>query len=72
MIILLSPAKSLNLEPVDIKKHSTPRALEQSAILVDKLKKQSVRGLKKLMSVSDNIAELNVARFNSFFPSLHC
>lgn len=66
MIILLSPAKSLNLEPVAIKKHSMPRSLEQSVQLIDKLKKQSARGLKKLMSISDNIAELNVARYNSF------
>ncbi|MFT5265099.1 MAG: cytoplasmic iron level regulating protein YaaA (DUF328/UPF0246 family) [Polaribacter sp.] len=66
MIILLSPAKSLNLEPIEIKNTSMPRGLEQSAVLVDKLKKTSAIGLKKLMSISDKIAELNVARYKSF------
>ncbi len=66
MIVLLSPAKSLNLEPVKLKKHSTPRLLEESGVLVGQLKKQSANKIKKLMSVSDKIAELNVERFNSF------
>jgi len=66
MIILLSPAKSLNFEPTKIKKHSTPRLLEESNVLVDKLKTKSANSIKKLMSVSDNIATLNVDRYKSF------
>ncbi len=66
MIVLLSPAKSLNFEPTKIKKHSTPRLLEESTVLVDQLKTKSASSIKKLMSVSDNIATLNVDRFNSF------
>ena len=66
MIVLLSPAKSLNLEPSKLKKHSTPRHLEASNVLVDQLKGKSANSLKKLMSVSDKIAELNVSRFNNF------
>lgn len=66
MIILLSPAKSLNFEPAKIKKHSTPRLLEESTVLVDQLKTKSANSIKKLMNVSDNIANLNVDRFNSF------
>jgi cytoplasmic iron level regulating protein YaaA (DUF328/UPF0246 family) len=40
--------------------------LDQSQVLVDVLKKKSARSLKKLMGVSDNIAELNVERFQAF------
>ena len=66
MIVLLSPAKSLNLEPTNIKKHSFPRSMDQSVVLVNKLQKRSAKGLKKLMGVSDNIAELNVTRYKNF------
>jgi uncharacterized protein len=66
MIILLSPAKSLNLEPVNIKSYTQPRLLEESQTLVNVLKKKSTKKIKELMSVSDNIASLNVDRFNSF------
>ncbi|MFK7809677.1 MAG: peroxide stress protein YaaA [Saprospiraceae bacterium] len=66
MIILLSPAKSLNLDPIEVKNTSMPRALKQSAELVDNLKKTDSEGLKKLMSISDKIAALNVARYKSF------
>ncbi len=66
MILLLSPAKSLNLEPTKTKSPTLPRLLEESQALVDVLKKKSARSIKKLMSVSDKIAELNVERFNNF------
>lgn len=66
MIVLISPAKSLNLDPVEFSDHSTPRMLEDSQVLVDVLKKKSANSLKKLMGVSDKIAELNVARYQQF------
>jgi cytoplasmic iron level regulating protein YaaA (DUF328/UPF0246 family) len=66
MIVLLSPAKSLNLEPTDQKGTTKPRLLEESETLVNKLKKKSVKAIKELMSVSDKLAELNVDRFKSF------
>ncbi|PHN01209.1 peroxide stress protein YaaA [Flavilitoribacter nigricans] len=66
MLILLSPAKSLNFEPSDIGEHTEARLLDDSDRLVKELKKKSVRSLKKLMSVSDAIAELNVQRFQEY------
>lgn len=66
MLILLSPAKSLNFEPADLTEHTMPRLLDDSDRLVKELKKKSVRSLKKLMSVSDAIAELNVQRFQEY------
>ena len=66
MIAVLSPAKSLTLDPVKIKNTTLPRSLEQSKQLVKILKKTSTEDLKKLMSISDKIAALNVARYKSF------
>lgn len=66
MLILLSPAKSLNFEPTDLTEHSMPRLLDDSDRLVKELKKKSVRSLKKLMNVSEAIAELNVKRFQEY------
>lgn len=66
MILLLSPAKSLNLDPVKAKRTTLPRLMEESEALVHVLKKKSANKLKELMKVSDKIAELNVERFNRF------
>lgn len=66
MIILLSPAKTLDFSPAELKEHSQPRLLDKSELLINKLKKQSANSLKKLMSVSDNIAQLNAARYKSY------
>ena len=66
MIVLLSPAKTLDLEPVEVAVHSTPRMLKESRQLVKVLKKQSAAELKQLMKVSDKLAELNVERYQKF------
>jgi len=66
MIVLLSPAKTLDFNPTKLKKHTTPRLLDDSNQLVSVLKKQSVPGIKKLMSVSDKIATLNHERFQQY------
>ncbi len=66
MIILLSPAKTLDFSPVNHPDATQPRLLDQSEKLVGTLKKKKAGDLKKLMKVSDNIATLNVERFNSF------
>ena len=66
MIILVSPAKTLDLNPSELKLHSMPRMLADSEKLVKVLKKKSKNSLKKLMGVSDNIATLNVERFQNY------
>ncbi len=66
MILLLSPAKTLDFSPSDLSIHTTPRLLEHSEKLVGVLKKKSARSLTKLMKVSDKIAELNVDRFQKY------
>ncbi len=67
MIILLSPAKTLDFEtPPRTKKVTTPAFLEESGKLVDSLKKYKPKRLGKLMSISDDLAQLNVERYNSW------
>ena len=66
MIVVLSPAKSLDFTPVDYKHFSQPRLLEMSEELVGNLRKKNSKKLQQLMGVSEKIADLNVERFNSF------
>jgi hypothetical protein len=66
MLLLISPAKSLDFSATDFSTHSMPRLLADSDVLVENLKQKSSADLQKLMKVSENIANLNVARFNGF------
>jgi len=63
MKIVISPAKSLDFESkVPTDKHTQPAFLQQSEILVNVLKKKSAKQLSKLMSISDNLGQLNYER----------
>jgi len=67
MIITLSPSKGQDfVEPSLTKKHSKPRDIKDSEILIKELKKIKHQSLKELMTVSDNIAKLNVERYKKF------
>lgn len=64
MIILLSPAKSLDFEsPSTIAKATRPDFLDQSELLVERLREFSPAELASLMEISDPLAALNVARY---------
>lgn len=67
MLTVLSPAKSLNLDPQkQTTKYSTPEFLEEAETLVNKLKRMSRKALGELMSISDDLSELNHGRFNEW------
>lgn len=66
MIVLLSPAKTLNTEPSSVERYSQPQFIKESETLVTILKEKSAADLKKLMKISDKIADLNVVRYKSF------
>ncbi len=66
MIFLISPAKTLDFSDSGLETYSQPRLLDQSDMLINALRKKSKNSLKKLMDVSDNIAELNVSRFKEY------
>lgn len=64
MLVLLSPAKSLDYDsPLLTKKSTKPRFIEDSAELIEGLQELSVAQVGKLMSISDKLAELNHGRF---------
>jgi len=64
MLILLSPSKSLDFEsPPAANEFSLPDFLDQSQLLIDKLRCFSPQEIASLMGVSDSLARLNVARY---------
>jgi cytoplasmic iron level regulating protein YaaA (DUF328/UPF0246 family) len=69
MLIVLSPAKSLDLEtPPTTTLTSQPAFLEQSAQLIDCLREFSPAEIGQLMDLSDNLSALNVGRYASWTP----
>ncbi len=69
MIIVLSPAKSLNFEPPQVNAPASMRELggdvAELAAVTRKLKRAD---LKRLMEISDALADLNYERFQTFDP----
>ncbi len=69
MITIISPAKSVNFdEPAPTEVFTIPEYLSQSKDLVRHLKRYKKPELMELMSISENIADLNLARFKAFKP----
>jgi cytoplasmic iron level regulating protein YaaA (DUF328/UPF0246 family) len=64
MLIVLSPAKSLDLEsPPTTKQRTTPQFIARAADLIGVLKDYSPAQVSELMSISDPLAVLNVTRY---------
>lgn len=71
MLIVLSPAKSLDFEVPPTTKHTTtPDFLAQSGTLIELLRRYSPAQLSELMELSDALSTLNVARYASWTPEL--
>lgn len=69
MLFLLSPAKALDYDtPVGDVPHTQPVFVKQAAALIDILKDQSPQDIASLMSLSDALASLNVARYQAWRP----
>ena len=67
MKIVISPAKSLDFETkLPTQRHSIPQFLEQSEKLNKILAKKKPKALRELMSISDNLAQLNWERNQQF------
>lgn len=67
MILVISPAKALDYEtPVAISTHTQPDFLDDSAALIDVLREKTPADIAELMSLSDPLATLNVARYASW------
>jgi cytoplasmic iron level regulating protein YaaA (DUF328/UPF0246 family) len=67
MLIVLSPAKTLDLEtPSSTTLHSTPDFLDSSGQLIDVLRRHTPAQIGSLMHISDALAHLNVGRYASW------
>ncbi|MCP4090227.1 MAG: peroxide stress protein YaaA [Gammaproteobacteria bacterium] len=64
MLILISPAKTLDFDTPAITRTATqPVFLEQSQILIDELQEMTPDGISSLMNISENLGNLNFERF---------
>ena len=67
MLIVVSPAKNLDYETAPVtEKHTQPQLLLHCGELIDVCKALTPADLSSLMGISDKLAGLNVARFNSW------
>ena len=67
MIILLSPAKTLDYETPSINiSHTIPNLLSNSKKLINNLKEKKPEEISNLMNLSDKLASLNSDRYKSW------
>ncbi len=67
MLMVISPAKTLDYDSTPITDKATqPRFLDDSKELIDVLKDKSPQEIAELMSLSDKLSTLNVARYGSW------
>ncbi len=66
MLIVVSPAKKLDMEPLREVATSEPEFSGDTQLLVKEARRLKVVDLKKLMGISDNLAKLNAERFHDF------
>jgi len=67
MLIVISPAKTLDYETVPVtKKHTIPDFLNDSQELINRARRFSALDIADVMDVSMKIAELNVQRFSDW------
>lgn len=66
MLVVVSPAKKLDMSPVAGLSVSQPEFLDQARELAALARDLSAEQLKKMMHISDALADLNVDRFSKF------
>ena len=65
MLTVISPAKSLDFEPVDLPM-TEPRFAEETAMLLTRARRLGLKDLRDLMSISESLARLNRDRFRDW------
>lgn len=66
MLILISPAKTLDYSTPPIQEFTQPDFTTDVKALVSVMKKKSAADIAKLMHISDNLANLNEERYKTF------
>lgn len=70
MIAVISPAKTLDFDnPVSPNGYTMPRLTTQANKLIRELRTRKAGEIQSLMSVSENIAQLNVRRYKNYRQS---
>jgi len=72
MIIVLSPAKSLDYEtPPHVEQHTLASFIDEAALLIDELRRLSPQQIASLMHLSDALARTNFLRYADWSRD-HC
>ena len=66
MLLVISPAKSLDFTPVEGAPASAPAFATETGRLARLARKLTRADLRRMMDISDKLADLNVARFKAF------
>ena len=66
MLTVISPAKKLDMTPVDMSTATDPDFQKDALTLAKAARKLTHADLQKLMSISEPLAKLNVQRFKTF------
>ncbi len=66
MIAVVSPAKTLDFETEHSLERTLPRFQKEALELIDVLREHSEPEVKNLMSISDQLAQINVERYHNF------
>ena len=68
MIIVLSPSKSMDMQPSGLDSCTQPLFLDRSQKLVERLRRFSTRQLMEFMDISEQLGQLNRQRFRDWQP----
>ena len=69
MIVILSPAKTLDFEThYNFSQYTIPTFLEESTYLISELQKKNEAELSKLMGISSSLSTLNLKRYHNWTP----
>ncbi|MEO1099191.1 MAG: YaaA family protein, partial [Bacteroidota bacterium] len=66
MIAVVSPAKTLDFESKYDFEHTLPKFQMEALALIEVLKEQSENEVRELMSISDQLAHINIERYHKF------
>jgi hypothetical protein len=67
MLVLLSPSKTLDYETEpQTTAYTQPALLDESETLIDILREFDIEGLRELMDISEDLATLNIERYDAF------
>ncbi len=66
MIVVLSPSKRLNYDPVEIASEGIPLFTNKAKQLIGILKKKSRSDIQSLMNINEDLSDLNYKRYRAF------